>query len=92
MKGGLRLKNDIIYSHRVTNSRPAMNSPLLETANTQVEASTEQRRHKVDPRTPEFTHELMRCFNEARQIAIREYLDAQASQASDQETDANAQA
>ena len=69
-----------------------MNTTLLETANASVKDSTEQRRHRVDPRTPEFTHVLMRCFNEGRQIAIREYLDAQAGKASIPATDANAQA
>lgn len=69
-----------------------MNPPTLETANAVVETSTGQRRHRVDPRSPEFTHLLMRCFNEARQEAIEKYLDEQAGKASAQQTDAHAQA
>jgi hypothetical protein len=43
----------------------------------QTQTDAQPRRHRVDPKSKEFVHELMRCFNQGRQIAIAEYHAAQ---------------
>jgi len=50
-----------------------MNTSTLETAPEKIVAGASTKKHLVDPKSPEFVHELMRCFNRGRQKAIAEF-------------------
>jgi hypothetical protein len=55
-----------------------MNTTLMDTAETQAVTESGHHRYRVDPMSKEFTHVLMKCFNEARQVAIKEFHETQA--------------
>jgi hypothetical protein len=56
-----------------------MSTSTVEANAAQSHSDAQGRRHRVDPKSKEFVHELMRCFNQGRQIAIDEHHAAQAA-------------